>query len=171
MVVGGHRPALAGFALLGLFGILVACTGLSSETCTAGDWRAIGFTDGVKGRGADLFEDHVRACARSGVTPDKAAWSEGNAAGLKQYCVPTNIYKAARIGRKFPQVCTGPDQASLQPAYDHGRRYYEIDRELDFEYMDLREGDNLPSGAALVPARIRTLEREQRYYASWPPLY
>ena len=171
MVAGGYRLALAGGALLGMLVVLASCTDLSSETCAAGDWRAIGFTDGLKGRGDDLYEDHAATCARKGFPADRAAWAEGNAAGLRQYCVPVNIYKAARIGRKFPQVCMGPDQADLQPAYDHGRRYYEIDRELDFEYMDLREGGNLPSGVALVPARIRTLEREQRYYASWPPLY
>lgn len=171
MAAGGYRSALAGLALLGVLGLLAACTGLSPETCAAGDWRAIGYTDGLKGRGEDVFEDHVRSCARSGVTADKAAWSAGNAAGLKQYCVPVNIYNAARIGRKFPQVCMGPNQAALQPAYDHGHRYNEIERALDFEYMDLRGGGNLPSDVALVPARIRALEREQRYYASWPPAY
>ena len=62
-LVVGTLVAMAGLAT-------VSCATMSQEQCLRGDWRAVGYGDGVDGRPMSRLDDHAKACAKAGVTPD-----------------------------------------------------------------------------------------------------
>lgn len=159
-----------------------ACSTVSREECLAGDWRQIGIADGAEGYGPDRLTWQRRACRGTGVTPDAAAWARGREAGLRLYCTPAKAYAVGREGRPLREGCTPAELARLQPAYDHGRKYWDYEMRIQDLRRDIRDARRdwvgLPPGApdrAFLPLRrmtaindIRMLEREQRRYATWP---
>lgn len=163
-------------AVAGLVG-LAACTTISPEVCQAGDWESIGVADGADGSKSGVFLDHQRACAKVGVVADEAAWRKGYDTGLMAYCQPKTVYKAGKIGISFPEVCERFKTEELQFAYDFGRRYWDIDRELVWARMDLREaretaavgGTVIASDRVNLGINVTNLRLEQSKYSRWPP--
>lgn len=153
---------------------LSACSAtLGPDQCRQGDWNAIGMADGMEGRAEASLQHHVNTCSTFGVFPDVEAYRKGRAEGIKLYCVPETAYSRGRSGLSFPAVCSGASAEAIRPAYDFGRRYWDLGMEIDYQRRslreDAREGSLLPSDAALVPGQIRRLQAEQRRYAVWPP--
>ena len=115
--------------LMGLL-MLSGCATLSEDQCLAGDWTRIGFQDGSKGRGLSIFDKHTEACAEYGIAPQKSAWLTGREQGLRVYCTPNNAYKIGRRGTQIAPYCRPDEEIAMAPAYEHGRRYYEISRDI-----------------------------------------
>ncbi len=175
------RLLLAGLALT----LLASCATLSEDQCRDGNWAAIGFSDGADGRPASWIAEHRKACAEFGVVPDAAAWAMGREQGLKQYCTPDNAYRIGSRGLTLAPVCPQAARAAMQPAYQHGRRFYDAgddiadyrreQRDLEREIAAL-EGvkgaggriANLRHRINLIDLYILQLEAERRRYARWP---
>jgi hypothetical protein len=163
-------PALA------LVATLATCTSLSEDECQAGDWEGIGLADGAEGRGTERIEAHVRACAEAGVVPDTEAWLRGREKGLRLYCTPAKAYEVGRRGGSVQAGCTGAELSAMEPAYEHGRRYWQIalqiaDIRSDIRAIDsnlLRARPSLFARRSMLISRLGVLEAQQRRYASWP---
>ncbi len=164
--------------------LTLGCAVLTEEQCQSGDWEAIGMFDGQNGRMPAYLERHEDTCRKYGITPDLEEWERGRQRGLTLYCTPTKAYEEGRRGASLTPVCPETARAQMQPAYLHGRRYFEIERELDqldWEFEDLLDDledshDRSLTSAMFVRFRLndirdrqRELLRQQALYASWPP--
>lgn len=162
--------------------LLAGCASLTEEECRAGDWYGIGVEDGAEGRGPDRLAAHREACAKVGIVPDTEAWLRGRERGLRLYCTPGKAYEVARSGRSIREGCTAAERARMQPAFEWGRRYWQLEREADDLRGDIREIDRalaaLPPDSArrgalfsrrmLLISRLNLVELRQRRYATWP---
>ncbi len=108
------------------------CTTLSQQQCLRGDWRVLGFEDGVEGRPPDRLDALASECARYGVYPDVHAWRLGYRDGLESYCTAHGGFRAGMRRATYHGVCTGPSAGAFLNAYADGlavsaarRSYYE----------------------------------------------
>lgn len=143
---------------------LASCASLSEQECVAGNWEEIGQRDGRAGRTADFIVNHAKACADTGVTPDRAAWERGRQAGLTAYCTPINAYEVGRSGRQLSPVCPAARLPVLERAHAKGRRYHQLTeeirdlrREADHIRTRLVEADDRSARAALL-SRLNLLD-------------
>lgn len=179
------------FRLTAVFGLLLTicgCATLTQDECQAGDWHAIGVEDGSKGFGPSRLEKHRKACAEYGVSPNQTAWLAGRQQGLRLYCRPENAYRVGRRGALLAPYCTPPELVEAQPAWEHGRRYYEItddihdlEREEDRLLFDLQNAANaddttvnglrlsVQSSLTWIRLEIQQLQLRRRRYDGWPP--
>lgn len=106
--------------VLGL-ALLSGCASISREECQAGDWAAIGERDGAAGRVADTqFGRHVTACAKLDITPERAAWEQGYATGLRSYCTPQTGLREGEAGRPYRDVCPSAEEARFLQGHELG---------------------------------------------------
>ncbi len=110
--------------------LLAACATLSADECRAGNWEAIGRSDGADGRREDFILQHAKACNEHGILPNKTEWIRGRADGLLLYCTPFRAYDEGRRGRRLSPVCPAEELAMLGRANDRGLRRYEIEQEI-----------------------------------------
>lgn len=153
---------------LGLVFLLAlgACASLTEEQCLAGNWEAIGQSDGAAGRSTDVLAAHQSACAEVGITPDPARWSQGRALGLQQYCTLERAYALGRQGRAIAPVCSTQARLAMAPAHAEGLKYHE----LTLRIKDLRnrrallidELEDLVEHAGTDRARQRARELRRR---------
>lgn len=112
--------------------LLASCaTGMGKEECVAADWRTIGYEDGLHGYPADRIGTHRVACAKHQVTPNLAAYTEGRARGLAEYCQPRNGYRVGLSGGGYGNVCP----AATEPGFVNGYRW---GRQIHAARADLR---------------------------------
>ena len=154
-----------------LLGALAGCAGMDAAECTSADWRAIGYEDGVQGKGAAAFGPHRKACAEHGIKADFDAYLAGRDQGVAHFCRPQNGYQLGTQGRPDPGICP----AALEPAFlaahadgyglyergaalDHIRRqlHHSQERARSIEY-DLAQGTALLIAPALLPTERATL--------------
>jgi hypothetical protein len=65
---------------------------------------------------------HSTACAKVGITPDRASWLKGREQGLDRFCVPYRAYQSRESGGSFDVgICRHFDQDRLRDAYGRGR--------------------------------------------------
>lgn len=121
------------------FLFLGACASLTQEQCLNGDWRSIGYNDGVNGRLESYISRHFDACGKVGVVPDTRAWLEGRKAGLPLYCTPQNAYNEGRGGDSLSPVCPAEQQNMLFQAWDWGQEYYLITQEISVMESEQRD--------------------------------
>lgn len=127
-------------AALALLMTLAACASLSEQECVAGNWEEIGQRDGRAGRTADFIVNHAKACADTGIVPDRASWERGRQAGLTGYCTPRNVYEVGRSGARLSPVCPAARLPALERAHAKGVRYHRLTEEI----RDLRhEADDI----------------------------
>lgn len=126
--------ALALFALLALSG----CATLTPDQCKVADWRALGVEDGALGYGESRFLDYAKDCAAASVSPDRAAWEEGRADGLKRFCTPEGAYSAGVDGRPFRGQCA-PETAEQLAALEKGQTFHAITDEIEFLRIQILE--------------------------------
>lgn len=111
--------------------LLSACATLSESECRSGDWRQIGYTDGVKGQPLSRFAEHQKACAEYGVAAEDVGWKLGYAEGQALYCTAGNGYTQGRGGYSYADVCPPLTDRQFRPAYEDGRRVFEQRVHLD----------------------------------------
>lgn len=129
--MNGFPRSIAGVAAVLAAALLSACaTGMGKDECVAADWRTIGYEDGLRGFPADRIGAHRVACARHQVTPDLAAYTEGRARGLVEYCQPRNGYRVGLNGSGYANVCPAPTEAGFLNGYQWGRQVHDARADL-----------------------------------------
>ena len=134
--------------------LLAACATLSEDQCRAGDWRAIGQSDGADGRTADFITQHAKACNKIGIAPVRATWEKGRQEGLKLYCRPRNAYEVGAKGKHLSDVCPAEGLAQLERANARGLTWHRIGQDITEAQNDIRAiNSELASLAADDPSR------------------
>ncbi len=121
--------------LIGLSVALSACTTISREECSSGDWLKIGIQDGADGRPAERFDRHVKACGREGTPPDRQQYQAGRETGLVTYCTAVRGYREGALGQKYYDVCAPESASQFQIGYQLGGRI----RQLESRISDVNE--------------------------------
>ena len=118
---------LAGMSILFLSG----CATLNKEQCLRGDWRGVGWMDGMNGEPAVRIEQHREACAEYGVRPNEKFYMDGRAEGLRQYCEPDNAFQTGLDGKPYKGVCP-PDIHPLFLRYNNAAyEVYQARRQIE----------------------------------------
>ena len=58
-----------------------SCATMSEGQCLAGAWGERGYADGAEGLPTSRLDDHAKACAEHGVTPDATVYFEARESG------------------------------------------------------------------------------------------
>lgn len=161
----GARP----FALLAALA-LGGCATLSEQECRSGDWTAVGRADGAAGAQPGQLERHRKACASHGIEPQEAAWREGYAAGLAEFCTPKGGYLAGRDGHGSRQACAGaPREQEFLQALRRGQEVNAMRRDVDELRQNVRDlemavlsGDYDDYEATQARMRIGAMQGELR---------
>lgn len=101
--------------------LLAGCETMSQEACLQGDWSAVGFKDGEAGRPQSRLDDHAKACAKAGVTPDARPYFAARDQGLKLYCTPQRGFQEGRNGNDYAGVCPERTAGDFLIAYADGK--------------------------------------------------
>jgi hypothetical protein len=112
------------FVVLGLvvsLGALAGCATMSKEACLQGDWAGVGFKDGEAGRAQSRLDDHAKACAKAGVSPDPAAYFQARDQGLKLYCTQDRGFHEGRAGQSYAGVCPPGAEHGFLVGYGDGQ--------------------------------------------------
>jgi hypothetical protein len=148
--------------------LVASCATLSEQECLQGNWREIGQRDGQAGRTGSFIAEHVKACEKAGVVPNRSIWEQGRQAGLPAYCTQAKVYSEGRSGRSLSPVCPSAQLPALQLANDKGRTWYRLTNEingLNSEISQLRsrivKEDDKDKRARYL-AEIRSLESRTR---------
>ncbi|GBE44227.1 hypothetical protein BMS3Bbin10_02318 [bacterium BMS3Bbin10] len=116
--------------MIGLSAALSACTTLSREECSSGDWRKIGVQDGSDGRPAERFNRHVKACGREGTAPDRELYLAGRQKGLATYCTSVRGYREGALGQKYYGVCPPQSEGQFQTGFKLGDSIYRLEAQI-----------------------------------------
>ena len=109
---------------------LGSCATMSAEQCMAGDWSGQGYVDGQSGLTMSRLDEHARACAEHGVSPDAAAYAAGREQGLVQYCTPYKGFEVGRTGSAYAGVCPSDLEADFMYAYRDGQVVHAAEQAL-----------------------------------------
>jgi major membrane immunogen (membrane-anchored lipoprotein) len=101
--------------------LLAGCETMSKEACLQGDWSAVGFKDGEAGRPQSRLDDHAKACAKAGVSPDPGPYFAARDQGLKLYCTPQRGFQEGRYGNSYAGVCPERSAGGFLVAYADGK--------------------------------------------------
>lgn len=155
---------------LALFGalLLASCATLTKEQCQAGDWRAIGFNDGSRGRPVGYVSNHVDACAEYGISLDNALYQAGRSDGLRSYCRLSTAETTGRRGERYYGVCEGPVGAAFARVHRAGEAVYEakselssLDSEIDGLMRQLRREGISEDEMRALSRQITSLQRSR----------
>lgn len=126
MKASGSRPLLAASLALAALA-LGGCASMNESECRTVDWRTVGYEDGVAGRTGDRIGEHRKACAKHGVSPDLALYQAGRSEGLREYCQPSNGFRAGSSGGSYAGICPADLDAAFAAAYESGRQLYRLE--------------------------------------------
>ena len=136
---------------LAVLSLAAGCATMDKSECREADWRTIGLEDGSAGRAVAYIGNHRKACAEYGVAPDLAAYRDGHAIGVRQFCTPPNGFRQGRAGRGYAGVCPPDLENDFLAAHATGHRLYSLDNEIDRLQRDARHMDE--DRAALAERR------------------
>lgn len=99
---------------------------LDEGQCLSADWTTQGYQDAVAGRGMSRLDDHVKACAEYGVTPDYNRYQTGHIEGRRVWCRPANGFAQGRRGSGYnPGYCAADQEQAYMEALADGRSVYD----------------------------------------------
>lgn len=130
--------------------IAAGCAGMDRKECQLADWRAVGYEDGSRGRPSSQFGSYRRECSDHGVAPDFAAYQEGRAAGLNEYCQPSRGFQEGARGATYAGVCPAELEDGFVMNFDRGRTLYLLESEVQ----------SVVNGINNRRARMNSIERE-----------
>ena len=166
-----------GFLLvLALVCFLGGCATLSEDECLQADWYQIGHTDGTLEKPPAVFQKHIEACQKHGVTADSRAYYAGRNDGLKTYCTEATGFEQGKMGRSYKHVCPPAMEPAFMTGYMQGRKIYEFNKKVaavkhkmaDIEAAIRSKEEQLYShqltreDRAIIRAEIRSLDIEYR---------
>ncbi len=121
---------------------LASCSGLSKEECQTVDWEALGFEDGVVGKGLEKVGDYRQDCAKHGVTVDLERYKYGRNIGLQDFCQPASAYQAGRRGYVYKGVCPANLESAFMGPYEDGRAVHVAEERYERAKSDLDSAEN-----------------------------
>lgn len=127
--------------MLALTGCATLNGGITQAQCTQGDWRAIGYQDGLMGRDASYLNRHAKHCPAATTASNQALWQQGRAQGLTRYCTPLRAYQLGREGIDYHPVCPPAQMLELLKAHDEGYYNYQREQTLNQLWHDPFEMD------------------------------
>jgi hypothetical protein len=140
-----HDPPKRGLVIGALAAVvalaIAGCATMSKEQCLQGDWRGVGYGDGASGYPTSRIDDHAKACAKTGVTPDASLYAQGRAEGLVRYCTEMNGFSVGRGGGVYHNVCPMPAESEFLGGYADGERVYRAAQRLESARSDLSSAD------------------------------
>ena len=121
------RPAISYIFALFLGSWISGCSssGMDQAQCQTADWRAVGYEDGSQGRGGTMLGTHRKNCAEHGVTPSFAAYMDGHAQGIREFCRPQNGYRLGTGGYRYNGVCPVELERDFLAAHSDGLGLYQ----------------------------------------------
>jgi len=147
---------------------LSGCATMSGDECLTSDWAAIGYEDGARGYTVNQLSERRKACAKHGVTPDFAAYQNGRAQGLVEYCQPGRGFDIGTSGGRYNGVCSVDLEANFLEAYNAGYHLYTLRSNVNraSSGINVKEGelqrikkDMLSKEAALIDSETTTEQR------------
>lgn len=144
-------PRIAGLFCVVVLGLTQGCATMTEAECVMADWQIVGDNDGAAGEPSTRLADHQKACAKHGITPNRAEYEKGRQRGLQFYCTRDNGYIVGRRGTVYHGVCTGTLRHQFESGYLIGQDIYVAETEVE---RIRSETDHLKS-------RIRRLERDK----------
>ncbi len=120
------RVAISTLIFLGLSG----CAAMNEKECTAANWHAIGFEDGVRGATPAAFSTHRKACAAHGITADFEGYKKGHDQGIVQFCRPQNGYNQGTRGYVYQGVCPDHLESAFVTAHLEGYTLFQKHAEM-----------------------------------------
>lgn len=161
------RLVLAAAGFLAVL-VLASCATLSKAECEAGNWRAIGISDGASGYPATHVENHVEACAEHGISVDHALYEQGRQQGLERYCTLERAERDGRRGRRNYGTCEGEMAVSFLLVHRAARsvgeiesRLASVDAELDALLAGLGNRDLTDADRRSIIADIESVRRSR----------
>lgn len=154
---------------------LASCHSMSKEECRVADWKVVGDTDGAAGHNPqERFADHVKSCARIGITPDQTKWYEGYQAGVTRYCTPLSGAMNGEAGNAYHNACPPQLEQEFMRGYSLGKRVYDLrsrinslqsdiaykESEIDRRYNELKGAKD--DQRRTIRNQIDDLERDSR---------
>lgn len=140
--------------------ITTGCASLSKEECANANWDALGYADGSRGKSADRFNLHQKACAEHGYKASFADYKDGHLRGLQEvFCKPRNGYQLGLKGSGYNNVCPPDVEPGFLAAYHHGRDIYKAQRSYNRLTLQL---SRLKTERTKVDERIANLRDEIR---------
>lgn len=127
------------FALI-LFLVLAGCATMNQSECLNADWNMIGMEDGSKGRSLSYIGNHRKACADYNVRPDMAAYEDGYAAGIREFCTEVNGYLLGKTGGSYSGVCPKDLDDTFLSGYEAGRALHTASVEASKAASAVRSG-------------------------------
>ena len=112
--------------LLSIALIVSSCATLDKNECLVANWESIGYEDGTRGHPAARIGKHRTACAKFGVTPDLALYTQGREQGLTLYCRASVGYREGIKGKTYKNVCPADSERDFLTGYHFGQRIYKI---------------------------------------------
>lgn len=162
MMIWGMLFMLSRNVLLGLIlcFITTGCASLSKQECANANWDAIGYGDGSRGKSANRFNIHQKACAEHGYKASFADYKDGHLRGLKEvFCKPRNGYQLGLNGSGYHNVCPSDVEPRFLAAYHHGRGIYKAQRSYNHLNLQL---SRLKTERTKVDERIANLRHAIR---------
>ena len=106
------------------------CATMNQSECQTADWNMIGLKDGSTGQLVSYIDNHRRACAKFGVTPDLASYSSGHNKGVMQFCTPRNGFARGRSGNRYNGICPKDLEETFLDAFSLGQEIYQSNRKI-----------------------------------------
>ncbi|OBT07291.1 hypothetical protein A9264_07565 [Vibrio sp. UCD-FRSSP16_10] len=86
--------------------LLFACASGDEALVAKGDWKGIGYADGMKGKTQRSY-----ATLNELGSANMGAYEEGYSQGVKEYCNPNFAYQIGLSGQYYNGVCEGSEDA------------------------------------------------------------
>ncbi|MCV6624110.1 MAG: DUF2799 domain-containing protein [Cellvibrionaceae bacterium] len=133
---------MARFLLICSVLVLASCSGLSQEECMNADWEAIGFEDGVVGKGLEKVGDYREDCAKHAIKVDLERYKYGRNIGLKDFCQPASAFQAGRRGYIYKGVCPADLEPVFVGPYEEGRIVFRAEQRFNRAESELNSAEN-----------------------------
>lgn len=97
---------LKNLVLLSLPVVLFGCSSTVEELAREGNWREVGYADGIKGRHSRSMAD-LQALGQV----NQVEYDQGYLEGNREYCNPDFAYQIGLSGQYYEGVCEGTEEA------------------------------------------------------------
>lgn len=146
-----HSRCNAAVALLLAALALGGCASMSKKDCLSGAWYEQGFEDATEGLDSGRFADHVKACGKVGVMPDRRVYASGYESGLTEYCTAERGYRIGSDNGDYRDICPGALEAAFLGGYLDGLEAALVTSEFESANAEIDLERAVSERAALPP--------------------
>lgn len=146
--------------------LLGGCASLSKNQCQTAEWGALGERDAYDGLGRERLGEHVKACDKHGIVPDRDTYRTGYDRGLQRFCQPQRGFDYGRAGSTYRNTCPVELDAGFQLGYRQGKALYSEEHHKSGLESRIREAEkNLKKASsdeerAKLRAQLRDLDQD-----------